>query len=222
MKKILFLAVATVAMTFAACGSKQQGADAIDAEAVAQMTDDSQIEGAANQVVEALKAQIANADKSQVEAVIAKAVEAAQGLISNGNVAGASKYVQTVTNFISENQETLANLGIDTSSIIPATVTDAISAATTVGEQADCATQCAQEQVEGAVESAQQAAESAQQAAQQAVDQTVEAAQQATNQAAQQASQAAQQAVSNAAQQANEAVNQAAQQAIRRIPGAQQ
>lgn len=205
MKKILFAAVAVVAMTFAACDGKKQTAEDIDATAVAQMTDNEQINGAANQVVDALKAQIANSDKAQVEAIVAKAVEAAQGLLNNGNYEGAAKYVQTVTTFIAENQETLAALGIDTSALIPTAVTDALSSATTlstgVQTQVDDVATTAQEQVEGAVDNAKQAAEDA------------------ANQTVQHASQAAQQAVDDAASQANDAVNKAAQQVMRNIPG---
>ena len=200
MKKILFLAIATVAMTFAACGGKQQAADAIDPAAVAQMTDAVEVQNAANQAVEALQAQLENADKTQVEAVLAKAIEAANGLLNNGNVEGAAQYAQSVLGFVQENQQALADLGVDATNIIPSTLIDAATAATSLQHQVEDTCDGVQEQT------------------QEQAEEVVEAAQQA----AKQASQAAQQAVSNGAQQVNEAVNQAAQEAIRRIPGSQQ
>lgn len=196
MKKILFAAVAVVAMTFAACGgNKEQAADAIDAQAVAQMTDATEVEGAANKAVEALKTQLANADKAQLEAVMAKAIEAAQGLLNNGNAEGAAQYVQTVVTFVKENKENLQALGIDVNNILPQTLVDAATAATPQVQQAQEVLENAQEAVENLPDDVKETA--------------TKAAEQVVNDGAKQLNDAA-----------NKAVNDAAQEVLRNIPGA--
>ena len=165
MKKIMFMALAAVAMSFAACGGKTGAAADSDSLAV-EATEAAAPAEQANQVVALLQEQIQNADPEQVKAISQQVAEQVSAFIAAGDEAAAEAYTKVINTFICENVEKLQQSGaataiaeaIATVQNVPAAIVESTTQAAT-GVVADANAQA--EAAAATVEATKQAIEAA-------------------------------------------------------------
>jgi len=192
MKKILFLAVAALAITFASCGNKAQQA-ATDADtAVVEAVD----------LTEALKTALESKDAASIQAAIEAAQAKLAELQAAGNLDAAKEALKSVQTWLTDNAEAVKSVVGDNATIngllekvqsIPA---DAIDASTDFGVSAK---EAAANAATDAVNSAKDAANAAGEAVTNAADAATEAVSNAAENAKETAKEKAGAAIDNAA-----------------------
>ena len=184
MKKILFAVMACVAIGFTSCGNKTQQGEAVDSVAII----DSLAQGAAQETIDALSADIEAGDASKLQATLETIkVKIAEIIKSNPEVA--KEYVVKVQNFLKENADKVKSIVGDN-----AAVASALSAVTSIEPE---------NVVSGLLENIGEAAKDAKDAAADAVNEKVDEAKQAAEDKANEVKEAAK-------AKANEAVDDAA------------
>jgi len=187
MKKILFVAVAALAITFTSCGNKSQQT-AADADTVAVEAVD---------LTEALQAAIENKDAASLQI----AIEAAQAKLAELQAAGqldaAKEALQSVQTWLNDNAESVKSVVGDNATIngliekvqsIPADAIDAstdfgVSASEAAANAANDAVNAAGEAVDAAGEAVENAAKAAKEGAENAVESAKEGAKQKAGEA---------------------------------------
>jgi len=188
MKKILLAVMAVAAIGFTSCGNKTQQADAETAAVDSVAIVDSIAQGAAQETIDALTADLEANDASKLQATL-EGIKAKIAEIVKNNPEVAKEYVVKVQTFLKENADKVKTLVGDN-----AAVAAALSAVTSI-EPANV--------VNGLLEQVGDAATEAKDAAVDAANQKVEEAKQATEEKANEAKEAAK-------QKANEAIDNAA------------
>lgn len=180
MKKILFVAMAAVAIGFTtSCGNKTQQGAPVDSVAIV----DSLAAGAAQETISALSADLEAGDASKLQATLEGIKDKIAEIIKN-NPEVAKEYVVKVQNFLKENADKIKGIVGDN-----AAVAAALSAVTDI-EPANV--------VNGLLEQAGEAASNAKDAAVDAANQKVEEAKQAAADKASEVKDAAKQKASDA------------------------
>lgn len=188
MKKILLAVMAVAAIGFTSCGNKTQQADAETAAVDSVAIVDSIAQGAAQETIDALSADLEANDASKLQATL-EGIKAKIAEIVKNNPEVAKEYVVKVQTFLKENADKVKALVGDN-----AAVAAALSAVTSI-EPANV--------VNGLLEQVGDAATEAKDAAADAANQKVEEAKQAAEEKANEAKEAAK-------QKANEAIDNAA------------
>ena len=184
MKKIVLAVMAVAAIGFTSCGNKTQQAEAVDSVAIV----DSLAQGAAQETIDALSADIEAGDASKLQATLESIkVKIAEIIKSNPEVA--KEYVVKVQNFLKENADKVKSIVGDN-----AAVASALSAVTSIEPE---------NVVSGLLENIGEAATDAKDAAVDAVNEKVDEAKQAAEDKANEVKEAAK-------AKANEAVDNAA------------
>ena len=184
MKKIVLAVMAVAAIGFTSCGNKTQQAEAVDSVAIV----DSLAQGAAQETIDALSADIEAGDASKLQATLETIkVKIAEIIKSNPEVA--KEYVVKVQNFLKENADKVKSIVGDN-----AAVASALSAVTNIEPE---------NVVSGLLENIGEAATDAKDAAVDAVNEKVDEAKQAAEDKANEVKEAAK-------AKANEAVDNAA------------
>ena len=184
MKKIVLAVMAVAAIGFTSCGNKTQQAEAVDSVAIV----DSLAQGAAQETIDALSADIEAGDASKLQATLETIkVKIAEIIKSNPEVA--KEYVVKVQNFLKENADKVKSIVGDN-----AAVASALSAVTNIEPE---------NVVSGLLENIGEAATDAKDAAADAVNEKVDEAKQAAEDKANEVKEAAK-------AKANEAVDNAA------------
>jgi len=184
MKKIVLAVMAVAAIGFTSCGNKTQQAEAVDSVAIV----DSLAQGAAQETIDALSADIEAGDASKLQATLETIkVKIAEIIKSNPEVA--KEYVVKVQNFLKENADKVKSIVGDN-----AAVASALSAVTSIEPE---------NVVSGLLENIGEAATDAKDAAADAVNEKVDEAKQAAEDKANEVKEAAK-------AKANEAVDNAA------------
>ena len=221
MKKLMFMALAAVAMSFAACGGKTGATAEPDTLALAP-------EEQAATVVALLEEQLQNADPAQVKEISEMISEQVAAYIAAGNEAAAEAYTNAINTFIVENAEQLQATGNDVVSSVagaitsvanlPLNILDATTAAAvSVSDEAAAQAAAAEATVDAAaaaVEAAPAAAAAAVKAQAEAVDAAAKAQADAAAAAAKAQAAAAQQKVKD---DANKAIDDAAAAAKKKL-----
>lgn len=217
MKKIMFMALAAVAMSFAACGGKTGAAADTDSLAV-EATEAAAPAEQANQVVALLQEQIQNADPEQVKAISQQVAEQVSAFIAAGDEAAAEAYTKVINTFICENVEKLQQSGaataiaeaIATVQNVPAAIVESTTqAAAGVVADANAQAEAAAATVDAAKQAIEAAPEAIKEQAKQQANAAVEAAQKQANDAAAAAQKKANDAAAAAQKKANEQANKA-------------
>jgi len=173
MKKMMFMVMAAMAISFTSCGNKAQQAAPADEVATVEAVDvESAISEATSQLTEQIEAQDAGKLQQAIEAVQAKVAE-----ILAKNPEAAKEFVTKVQSFLKENAEKIKAVAGDNTAIQSAfaALTDApaesiISGLSNmVGDVKDAAN-AATDAAEGAVDAAKSATEDAVDAAKQAAE----------------------------------------------------
>ena len=184
MKKIVLAVMAVAAIGFTSCGNKTQQAEAVDSVAIV----DSLAQGAAQETIDALSADIEAGDASKLQATLETIkVKIAEIIKSNPEVA--KEYVVKVQNFLKENADKVKSIVGDN-----AAVASALSAVTSIEPE---------NVVSGLLDNIGEAATDAKDAAADAVNEKVDEAKQAAEDKANEVKEAAK-------AKANEAVDNAA------------
>ncbi len=184
MKKIVLAVMAVAAIGFTSCGNKTQQAEAVDSVAIV----DSLAQGAAQETIDALSADIEAGDASKLQATLETIkVKIAEIIKSNPEVA--KEYVVKVQNFLKENADKVKSIVGDN-----AAVASALSAVTNIEPE---------NVVSGLLDNIGEAATDAKDAAAAAVNEKVDEAKQAAEDKANEVKDAAK-------AKANEAVDNAA------------
>lgn len=188
MKKIFFLAIAALAMTFASCGNKAKAPEAEVADTVAVIDAAAEAEATINALAENLESKDVNAFQSALESIKAKVAE----FLAN-NPAIAQEYLAKVQGFLKENADKIkAFVGtnaavsslIDGISAIPSETVEKLTGATEAlkalgidaASFAGNAVEGAKDAVEGAKDAVEGAVENAKDAAANAVENAKDAA----------------------------------------------
>ncbi len=161
MKKIMILALAAVAMSFAACGGQTRNTAELDSLSVSTSAEASPTEQA-TAVINLLQEQLQQADPDQVKAISEQIAQQVAKFVAAGDQAAADKYAETIGNFISENVVKLQQAGVLSSlsealsSVqgIPAGIADVVNDATVKGDTAVAAVKDAIEATPEAVKEA--------------------------------------------------------------------
>lgn len=203
MKKILFFAMALVAMSFAACGGKT--AANADADSLA-------VEGTAEEqaqtVVALLQDQLQNADPEQINAIGGMIAEKVSEFIAAGDTVAAAAYTAVITEFITDNAEKLKN------GEIASTVANAIGSVQGVPQNIFETVQTAASSVEADADAQAAALQESADAVKAAVEAAPEAAKEAAKAKVEEAANAAQQ---KAQESANKAIDDAAAAAKKKL-----
>ncbi len=193
MKKIFMFVMATIAMSFAACGGKTASTSEPDSLAQECVSEEVAPTEQANAVVALLQEQLQNADPEQVKAISAQIAEKISEFIAAGDTAAAQTYTAVINNFIVENAAQLQNTDI------VSTVTEAISnvenipssflqnvqsAATGVANDANAQAAALQQSAENVKAAVEAAPEAAKEAAKAKATEVVNAAQQKAQESA--------------------------------------
>ena len=165
MKKILFAVMACVAIGFTSCGNKTQQGEAVDSVAII----DSLAQGAAQETIDALSADIEAGDASKLQATL-ESIKVKIAEIIKNNPEVAKEYVVKVQNFLKENAEKVKSIVGDN-----AAVAAALSAVTDIEPESV---------VSGLLDNISEAATDAKDAAVDAVNEKVDEAKQAAEEKA--------------------------------------
>jgi len=183
MKKILLAVMAVAAIGFTSCGNKTQQADAetvaVDSVAIV----DSIAQGAAQETIDALSADLEANDASKLQATL-EGIKAKIAEIVKNNPEVAKEYVVKVQTFLKENADKVKALVGDNAAVAAAlsAVTD-IEPANVVNGLLEQVGDAATEAKDAAVDAANQKVEEAKQAAEEKANEAKEAAKQKANEA---------------------------------------
>lgn len=112
MKKFFTLALALVAMSFAACGVKTGNTAELDSLALQMPTDEMGAVEQADAVVTLLEEQLQHVDPEQVNAISTQIAEQVAGFIAAGDEEAAARYTTTISEFITQHAVKLQEAGV--------------------------------------------------------------------------------------------------------------
>ena len=183
MKKILLAVMAVAAIGFTSCGNKTQQADAETAAVDSVAIVDSIAQGAAQETIDALSADLEANDVSKLQATL-ESIKVKIAEIVKNNPEVAKEYVVKVQNFLKENADKVKALVGDNAAVAAAlsAVTD-IEPASVVNGLLEQVGDAATEVKDAAVDAANQKVEEAKQAAEEKANEAKEAAKQKANEA---------------------------------------
>lgn len=183
MKKILLAVMAVAAIGFTSCGNKTQQADAETAAVDSVAIVDSIAQGAAQETIDALTADLEANDASKLQATL-ESIKVKIAEIVKNNPEVAKEYVVKVQNFLKENADKVKALVGDNAAVAAAlsAVTD-IEPANVVNGLLEQVGDAATEAKNAAVDAANQKVEEAKQAAEEKANEAKEAAKQKANEA---------------------------------------
>ena len=183
MKKILLAVMAVAAIGFTSCGNKTQQADAETAAVDSVAIVDSIAQGAAQETIDALSADLEANDVSKLQATL-ESIKAKIAEIVKNNPEVAKEYVVKVQTFLKENADKVKALVGDNAAVAAAlsAVTD-IEPANVVNGLLEQVGDAATEAKDAAVDAANQKVEEAKQAAEEKANEAKEAAKQKANEA---------------------------------------
>ncbi len=227
MKKILFIAMATCAISFASCGGNKTDNNAAQADSVA-VEETTAANVAAQSVFQQLKD--AASDPAKLQAAVGAAQVKIQELLASGNAESVKQYTQILQDLINGDttvKDALAAVkdAAGTGNLLSA-FNSVVGAATAEGATAesfveatkkagtDAYTETAKkaaEAVENVTEAVENAPEAAKQAVEDAAKDVEKKAKEAVNQKVEESKTKANEAINNAAQKGADAVNNAAQ-----------
>ncbi len=172
MKKILFAVMACVAIGFTSCGNKTQQGEAVDSAAII----DSLAQGAAQETIDALSADIEAGDASKLQATL-ESIKVKIAEIIKNNPEVAKEYVVKVQNFLKENAEKVKSLVGDNAAVAAAlsAVTD-IEPESVVSGLLDNISEAATDAKDAAVDAVNEKVDEAKQAAEEKANEVKEAA----------------------------------------------
>ena len=183
MKKILLAVMAIAAIGFTSCGNKTQQADAETAAVDSVAIIDSIAQGAAQETIDALSADLEANDVSKLQATL-ESIKVKIAEIVKNNPEVAKEYVVKVQNFLKENADKVKALVGDNAAVAAAlsAVTD-IEPASVVNGLLEQVGDAATEVKDAAVDAANQKVEEAKQAAADKANEAKEAAKEKANEA---------------------------------------
>ena len=183
MKKILLAVMAVAAIGFTSCGNKTQQADAETAAVDSVAIVDSIAQGAAQETIDALTADLEANDASKLQATL-ESIKVKIAEIVKNNPEVAKEYVVKVQTFLKENADKVKALVGDNAAVAAAlsAVTD-IEPANVVNGLLEQVGDAATEAKDAAVDAANQKVEEAKQAAEEKANEAKEAAKQKANEA---------------------------------------
>ena len=183
MKKILLAVMAVAAIGFTSCGNKTQQADAETAAVDSVAIVDSIAQGAAQETIDALSADLEANDASKLQATL-EGIKAKIAEIVKNNPEVAKEYVVKVQTFLKENADKVKALVGDNAAVAAAlsAVTD-IEPANVVNGLLEQVGDAATEAKDAAVDAANQKVEEAKQAAEEKANEAKDAAKQKANEA---------------------------------------
>ena len=183
MKKILLAVMAIAAIGFTSCGNKTQQADAETAAVDSVAIVDSIAQGAAQETIDALTADLEANDASKLQATL-EGIKAKIAEIVKNNPEVAKEYVVKVQTFLKENADKVKALVGDNAAVAAAlsAVTD-IEPANVVNGLLEQVGDAATEAKDAAVDAANQKVEEAKQAAADKANEAKEAAKEKANEA---------------------------------------
>ena len=181
MKKILLAVMAVAAIGFTSCGNKTQQANAEAVDSVAIV--DSIAQGAAQETIDALSADLEANDASKLQATL-ESIKAKIAEIVKNNPEVAKEYVVKVQTFLKENADKVKALVGDNAAVAAAlsAVTD-IEPANVVNGLLEQVGDAATEAKDAAVDAANQKVEEAKQAAEEKATEAKEAAKEKASEA---------------------------------------
>ena len=183
MKKILLAVMAVAAIGFTSCGNKTQQADAETAAVDSVAIVDFIAQGAAQETIDALSADLEANDVSKLQATL-ESIKAKIAEIVKNNPEVAKEYVVKVQTFLKENADKVKALVGDNAAVAAAlsAVTD-IEPANVVNGLLEQVGDAATEAKDAAVDAANQKVEEAKQAAADKANEAKEAAKEKANEA---------------------------------------
>ena len=183
MKKILLAVMAVAAIGFTSCGNKTQQADAETAAVDSVAIVDSIAQGAAQETIDALSADLEANDVSKLQATL-ESIKVKIAEIVKNNPEVAKEYVVKVQTFLKENADKVKALVGDNAAVAAAlsAVTD-IEPANVVNGLLEQVGDAATEAKDAAVDAANQKVEEAKQAAADKANEAKEAAKEKANEA---------------------------------------
>ena len=183
MKKILLAVMAVAAIGFTSCGNKTQQADAETAAVDSVAIVDSIAQGAAQETIDALSADLEANDVSKLQATL-ESIKVKIAEIVKNNPEVAKEYVVKVQTFLKENADKVKALVGDNAAVAAAlsAVTD-IEPANVVNGLLEQVGDAATEAKDAAVDAANQKVEEAKQAAEEKANEAKEAAKEKANEA---------------------------------------
>ncbi|MBQ5493711.1 MAG: hypothetical protein IIT76_00735 [Prevotella sp.] len=183
MKKILLAVMAVAAIGFTSCGNKTQQADAETAAVDSVAIVDSIAQGAAQETIDALSADLEANDVSKLQATL-ESIKVKIAEIVKNNPEVAKEYVVKVQTFLKENADKVKALVGDNAAVAAAlsAVTD-IEPASVVNGLLEQVGDAATEAKDAAVDAANQKVEEAKQAAADKANEAKEAAKEKANEA---------------------------------------
>lgn len=183
MKKILLAVMAVAAIGFTSCGNKTQQADAETAAVDSVAIVDSIAQGAAQETIDALSADLEANDVSKLQATL-ESIKVKIAEIVKNNPEVAKEYVVKVQTFLKENADKVKALVGDNAAVAAAlsAVTD-IEPASVVNGLLEQVGDAATEVKDAAVDAANQKVEEAKQAAADKANEAKESAKEKANEA---------------------------------------
>ena len=183
MKKILLAVMAVAAIGFTSCGNKTQQADAETAAVDSVAIIDSIAQGAAQETIDALSADLEANDVSKLQATL-ESIKVKIAEIVKNNPEVAKEYVVKVQTFLKENADKVKALVGDNAAVAAAlsAMTD-IEPASVVNGLLEQVGDAATEAKDAAVDAANQKVEEAKQAAADKANEAKEAAKEKANEA---------------------------------------
>ena len=139
MKKIFYAIMAVAAITFSACNGTAQGGDNTDSIAADSVVAEAP-EADVDATITALSAALADNDAEQTQTLLEKAQAYIAKLQADGKLAEASAYIAKLQQFISENEEKIAQFtaGNETlNNIVSAVKAIPVDAAALAGDAKD-------------------------------------------------------------------------------------
>ena len=183
MKKILLAVMAVAAIGFTSCGNKTQQADAETAAVDSVAIVDSIAQGAAQETIDALSADLEANDVSKLQATL-ESIKVKIAEIVKNNPEVAKEYVVKVQTFLKENADKVKALVGDNAAVAAAlSAVTSIEPANVVNGLLEQVGDAATEAKDAAVDAANQKVEEAKQAAEEKANEAKDAAKQKANEA---------------------------------------
>lgn len=173
MKKIFYVIVAIAAITFSACNGTAKGGAETDSIAVADSAVPTPPEANVDATISALSKAVADDDAEATQSLLAKAQAYIAKLQEEGKLEEAKVYIAKLQQFISENEEKIAQLtaGNETlNNIVSAVKALPVDAAALAGDAKDAVVGAANDAANAATNAANDAANAANDAANKAVE----------------------------------------------------
>ena len=159
MKKIMTMAMAVAAITFASCGGSTNSGgttDSIATDTIVEVESEVKAEDLTNKVIESVK----SGDVETIKATLTEAQEEVEELLENGDIEGTQAYASKFKALYEENKQELEEIAagsttlteiLNTVTSIPTEVTDATEV---TGEAVKADAEATKEKVEEVVEDA--------------------------------------------------------------------